>query len=233
MNQPPDDLPRQLPLGFAIAPGFTADDLVATSSNRAAIRMVEAWPAWPAPVVVLSGPEGSGKSHLATFWKQRSEATLLKAEKIPPPGMQARPVFLIEDADQGTLDETGLFHLINFVRSAGGSLLMTSRRPPATWNVQLPDLASRLRAAALVEIDPPDDRLLTAVIFKLFADRQVEIGAQVVAYLVQRMHRSLADAIRLVEHIDALSLERRCRITRALAAEALATFEDEGEGRSS
>src|SRR5690606_7954128 len=77
MNQRSDDFPRQLPLGFAVAPAFAADDLVATASNRAAIRMVEAWPAWPAPVVVLSGPEGSGKSHLATFWKQRSEATLL------------------------------------------------------------------------------------------------------------------------------------------------------------
>ena len=46
----------------------------------------------------------------------------------------SRPV-LIDDADQGALDETGLFHLINAVRGAGTTSASDgaafSRRPGA------------------------------------------------------------------------------------------------------
>jgi len=216
-----EDRPRQLPLGFEIVTGLAPDDLVVTAANQAAVRMIEAWPDWPSRVVVLAGPEGSGKSHLAAIWRQRSRARVVPANAIPAAGPQEARAWLIEDADRPGLDEVGLFHLVNSVRAASGSLLLTARRPPTAWNVRLPDLASRLRAAALAEILPPDDALLSAVIVKLFADRQIDVAAQVVEYLVARMPRSLVDAIRLVDRIDRWSLERQCRITRALAAEAL------------
>ena len=56
----------------------------------------------------------------------------------------------------------------------------------------LPDLASRLRAAPSVAIAPPDDRLLAAVLVKLFADRQVRVAPEVIAFLLRRMERRTA-----------------------------------------
>jgi chromosomal replication initiation ATPase DnaA len=93
------------------------------------------------------------------------------------------------------------------------------------WRLELADLASRLRAATVVEIGEPDDALLGGVLTKLFADRQVEVDPSVVDYVVRRMERSAAAASRIVDLIDRLALERKSRITRQVAAAALAMLD--------
>jgi chromosomal replication initiation ATPase DnaA len=222
--------PRQLPLDLVHVEGRSRDDLVVSPANAAAIALVDRWPDWPSPVVVLAGPAGSGKSHLAAIWRETSGAAMFAANRIGPDAIDAAsagPV-LIDDADGGDLDENGLFHLINAARGAGTHLMLTARRFPAAWGVTLPDLASRLKAASTVEIHEPDDALLAAVITKLFADRQVEVDPTVVQFLVRRIERSLATAMRVVERLDRAALEQQGRITRALAAETVSAL-DQGQ----
>jgi chromosomal replication initiation ATPase DnaA len=223
--------PRQLPLDLGHAIGYSRDDLIVSDANREAVALIDRWPDWSAPVVVLAGPAGSGKSHLASIWREQSEAVFLNpadiADNIPLLDM-ARPI-LIDDADCGCLDEEGLFHIINAVRGAGTTLLLTSRRFPLAWGVLLPDLASRLKAAATVEIREPDDLLLAGVVTKLFADRQIEVEPHVVQFLVRRIERSLSTAIKVVERLDHAALEQKTRITRALAAETVSAM-DQGQG---
>jgi len=139
-----------------------------------------------------------------------------------------RPI-LIDNADNGMVDESGLFHLINAARAGGQPMLLTARSFPGAWGVTLPDLLSRLKAAATVEIDEPDDLLLAGVITKLFADRQVDVEPHVVQFLVRRIERSLSSAIQVVHAIDRAALERKTRITRPLAAEIVSAIEA-GEG---
>lgn len=215
--------PRQLPLDLAHAPGLSRDDLVVTDANRAAVTLVDAWPGWTTPVVVLAGPAGSGKSHLASVWRERAGAAALDPRRIGERALDAplpAPV-LIDDADAGRLDETGLFHLINAVRSSDSQLLLTARKFPSAWGVRLPDLVSRLKAALTVELLEPDDALLSGVVTKLFADRQVEVEPHVVQFVVRRIERSLSTAIEVVERLDRAALERKGPITRALAAEVV------------
>lgn len=222
---------RQLPLDLAGAAGMAREDLVVGQSNQAAVALIDRWPDWPAPVVVLAGPAGAGKSHMGAVWRERSGASALLAAQLGEDALAAAakgPV-LIDDADAGPLDEEGLFHLINAVRGAGSHLLMTARRFPVSWQVALPDLESRLKAAALVEIGEPDDALLAAIIAKLFADRQVEVEPHVIDYVVRRIERSLATAISVVDRLDRLALERKSRISRALAAEVIGLL-DAGQG---
>lgn len=219
--------PRQLPLDLVHGEGRSRDDLVVTPANERAVALVESWPDWPAPVVVLAGPAGSGKSHLAEIWQSHSGACRVAAEAIGAEAIEAAahgPV-LIDDADGSRLDETGLFHLINALREAGNHLLLTARRFPAGWGVRLPDLLSRLKAAATVEIHEPDDLLLAGVMVKLFADRQVSIEPHVVQFLVRRIERSLSTVQDAVERLDRAALSRKIRITRALAAEIVADME--------
>jgi chromosomal replication initiation ATPase DnaA len=180
-------------------------------------------------VVVLAGPPGSGKTHLASIWRETADALAVSAGRIEESiaVLDSRPA-LIDDVDAGPIDEQGLFHLINAVRGTGSQLFLTARRFPSAWGVRLPDLASRLKAAATVEIYEPDDLLLAGVMTKLFADRQVEVEAHVVQYLVRRIERSLATAMRVVERLDRMALERKAPITRALAAEAVSAM-DEGQ----
>jgi chromosomal replication initiation ATPase DnaA len=222
---PASDVPRQLPLDLGHAPGLSRDDLVVSAANRDAVALVERWPDWPSPVVILAGPPGSGKSHLASIWREHADATGLMASDIAASADSSGVEILVEDADSPQLDQTGLFHLINTVRAGGGHLLLTARRFPSAWGVTLPDLASRLKAATTVEIHEPDDLLLAGVITKLFADRQVEVEANVVQFLVRRIERSLSAAIDIVGRLDRTALERKARITRAMAAELTAEIE--------
>ncbi len=222
---------RQLPFEFGHSTGYSRDELVVSEANREAVKLVDSWPDWPTTVVVLAGPAGSGKTHLASIWKGASQALELRPGRIAEhltDAAQARTV-LIDDADVGALDENGLFHLINAVGAAGGHVLLTARRFPAAWGVGLPDLASRLKAAATVELREPDDLLLSAVITKLFADRQVEVEPHVVQYLVRRIERSLSTAIRVVDRLDKAAMESKSRITRGMAAETIGAI-DEGQG---
>lgn len=220
------ETPKQIPFDLARPAGHSRDELVVSEANRQAVALVDAWPEWPAPVVVLAGPAGSGKSHLAAVWASGADAISVEPSAIRDAVADAeidRPV-VIDDADVN-LDENGLFHLINAARAAGTHILLTSRRFPSAWGVTLPDLASRLRTAATVEISEPDDHLLAAVITKLFADRQVEVEPHVVQFLVRRIERSLSTAIDVVDRLDRAALEQKSRITRALAAQTVSEMD--------
>jgi chromosomal replication initiation ATPase DnaA len=213
--------PRQIALALEHPVRHHREDIVVSPANAAAMRLVDLWPDWPAPVVVIVGPRGSGKTHMAEVWHQESGATRLAASAIGGQAGEVRGPVLIDPADVEGLDEAGLFHLINVVRETGTNLLLTGRRAPAAWGVTLPDLASRLRAATTVELREPDDMLLEGVITKLFADRQLVVEPHVVQYLLRRMERSLAAATEIVERLDRAALEQKTRITRGLAAALL------------
>jgi chromosomal replication initiation ATPase DnaA len=224
--------PRQLPLDLAHNPAQSRDDLVVGPSNIAATALVDRWPDWPSPVVVLAGPAGSGKSHLAAIWRELSGATEFTPGRLAAEAVDAagRGPVLIDDVDSAPIDEAGLFHLINAVRQAGTALLLTARRFPLAWGVKLPDLESRLMAASTVEIHEPDDALLAGVVTKLFADRQVEVEPHVVQFLVRRIERSLSTAIDVVARLDHAALEHKSRITRALATQVVDAM-DTGQAR--
>lgn len=213
---------EQLPLAFTHDPASGRDDLLVADPLTAAVRIVDSWPHWPSPVVILAGPVGSGKSHLASIWSERCDATPIH----PVAGSDAAiaavngPV-IFEDVDRLGFDDTELFHVINSVRENGNSLLMTSRLWPMSWPVTLPDLRSRLKAATVVEIGEPDEELLSQIIVKLFADRQLYIDDKLVLYIVNRMERSMNAAQLIVDRLDRLALGRGTRITRVLAAEVL------------
>ncbi|MCA1489993.1 hypothetical protein I6F11_03550 [Ensifer sp. NBAIM29] len=213
---------EQLPLVFRHDPASGREDLLVSDRLSAAIAIIDHWPDWPSPVVIIAGPVGSGKSHLASIWRQMTGAEVIH----PTAGSNAADIasagpVLFEDVDRQGFDDTALFHVINSVRQNGTGLLMSSRLWPMSWPVTLPDLRSRLKAATVVEIGEPDDELLTQVLFKLFADRQLLVDERLVAYIVNRMERSLATAQLVVERLDHLALSRGTRLTRALAAEVL------------
>jgi chromosomal replication initiation ATPase DnaA len=130
----------------------------------------------------------------------------------------------VEDAHAIARDraaEEALFHLHNLVLAEGHALLITAREAPALWGLGLPDLASRMAGTLMERLGPPDDALLAALLFKLFADRQLSPTPDTVPYLVRRIERSFDAAHEVVAALDARALDKGRAITRALAAEVL------------
>jgi chromosomal replication initiation ATPase DnaA len=214
--------PRQLVLALDHAVSFAREDFLAGPSNDAALTLVERWPDWPNKVMALVGPEGAGKSHLATIWAEAAGARVLSAKLLGEtdlPSAFATGALVLEDLEPNALDERALFHLLNLAREEGAYMLVTSRTAPASFPLTVRDLASRLRAVPAVTLAAPDDALLRSLIVKLAADRQLNVDEPVVNYLANRIERSFAAARSAVARLDEEAMRQHRPVTRALAAE--------------
>jgi chromosomal replication initiation ATPase DnaA len=216
--------PRQLALALPHAESLSRDDFLEGPANASALALVDSWPDWPNRIMLLAGPEGSGKSHLAAVWAEEAGARSTTAHALTAPavpGALTTGALVVEDLNPSGFDERALFHLMNLAREDQAFVLITARLPPAAFQVELRDLRSRLRAVPVVTLLPPDDQLFRALIVKFCADRQMSVDETVVSYLVTRIERSFAAARQAVELLDTEALRLGRPVTRALAAELL------------
>lgn len=217
---------RQLTLDLPHAENRTRADFLSGPANEQALALIDAWPEWPARVVALTGPAGSGKSHLAALFAESSGAPVIAASSLTAqdvPGALAVGALVIEDLGEGAIDEAALFHLMNLAAEQRAHVLITTRHTPAALaqTLMTRDLASRLRAMPSIGIGAPDDRLLAAVAVKLFADRQITPDEGLLSYILPRVERSIAALRDLVAELDREALARKRPLTRGLASELL------------
>ena len=216
--------PRQLAFALPHAESLTRDNFLEGPANAAGLALVDSWPDWPNRVMLLLGPEGSGKSHLAAIWAEEAGARSISAHALiatAVPGALATGALVVEDLKSQDLDERALFHLLNLAREDAAFVLITAREPPTALQIELRDLRSRLRAVPTVSLLPPDDQLFRALIVKFCTDRQLTVDETVVSYLATRIERSYAAARQAVELLDTEALRLGRPVTRALAADLL------------
>lgn len=217
---------RQLSFELPARPALGRNDFYVSEANALALALIDADETWPDGKLTLTGPAGSGKTHLAHVWAARSGAAIIAATNLSQsniPALAAGAV-VVEDVPQLARDPAGqeaLFHLHNLLRSQRHKLLLTGRGPVARWGLSLPDLTSRMQAAQSVALDAPDDALLAAVLAKLFDDRQVRPRPDVIPYLVDHMERSFAAAADVVSDLDRIALTEKRAVSRQLAIRAL------------
>ncbi len=215
---------KQLPLDLGHRAAFGREDFLVSPCNETAVRMLDDYQSWPNRVMVLHGLKGSGKTHLTHVWREMTGAILIAGEDLD----EARFEKLIEDGRAIVIDNADdveeariLFHLYNLCQENSRFLLLTAKRPPARWDITLKDLSSRLKSVPLAELAEPDDELIGAVLMKIFMDRQLNVGPEVLAYVLTRMERSFAAVNLFVDMADELSLAAKKNITIPLAKQVL------------
>jgi len=222
---------RQLAFDLPHRPATGRDDFLVTPSNAKAVALIDLWPNWPSNSLIILGPPGSGKSHLAAVWRETTGATVTSPAEIREsvvPRLLKMGALVIEDAPGSGLNEPALFHLLNLAREQKAYVLITAQQAPVSWGLVVPDLLSRLKAAPSAHLGSPDDALLRGVLVKLFADRQIAVDEAVVSYLLSRMPRELAAARSLVAEIDRRALEERAEVTRNFVARVLGDITSPG-----
>jgi chromosomal replication initiation ATPase DnaA len=212
----------QLAFDLPARPAMGREDFLVAPCNQDAVGWIDRWPEWPYPCLVLHGPAGSGKTHLARVWQQRAGAVWEDGATLDmhfrEPG---RGGAVCLDLNGKVADEAALFHLFNRAREQGGWLLVTGRTPVRDWGIGLPDLRSRLQAAPAAPLAEPDDALLAAVTVKLFADRQLAVTPDLLNYILTRVDRSFAALGEAVGRLDRAALAEKRAITPRFAKRIL------------
>ncbi len=219
---------QQIPLDLGFRSANGREHFLLGPENKAAVGWIDSWPEWPAPVLFISGPSASGKSHLAAVWRDKAQARIVNPENLlvhSAEDIANQSEHLVLDGVDLWLGmreaEEQLFHLYNIMKEEGRSMLLTGRMPPSKIDFAIPDLASRFRAAPVTTIDAPGDMLLGSVLIKLFSDRQLTVNNEVVKYILPRMERSFGAARELVERADKMALANKQKISVPLMRKVL------------
>ncbi len=203
-------------LKFAPNTYMSEEDFLVAACNETAYKTIKIWPYWQHFALNIFGPKSSGKSHLAQIWINRVQKSLPRPIQIPVvPASNINmkninkyanesPFLVIENMD-GHINEEAFFHLYNHYNVPEKFILFTSEFPLSKLPLKLPDLRSRLNTVPTAEILQPDDAMLTALIAKLFNDRQIIISQEILDYILKHTERSFDFIARLIEEIDDIS----------------------------
>ncbi len=203
---------------------FERENFFISPSNFDAVSWIDRWPDWPSPALVIHGPIECGKTHLCHIFSRLTGAKFITDSDLESPEFSASTESIIIDDAEDNNSES-LLHLYNLQVERGGTLLLTSRKPPSNWLNCLPDLSSRLSSALVVSINEPDDELLKTVIIKHFSDKQLYVPPDVVDYLSRRVERSFLAVSRTVSLIDKLALSESREISIPLVKKVLDSLE--------
>lgn len=218
---------EQLTFELPARPALGRDAFFVSASNSHALERLDDWKNWPNKRMMLTGPKGSGKTHLAYVWATESGAQIVESTDLTADFIRTAKtgdLLVVENADRvagHTSLEEDLFHLYNALGTLGGHLLLIAETAPSRWDIKLPDLKSRLMSMDVIALEPPDDALLSMLLVKLFRDRQIVIDPELIPYLVARMERSSLAAQELVNALDKASLRQKKPVNKRLALSVL------------
>lgn len=221
----------QLPLGIGLKDSATFDNFYPAGNAL----LLKALQQGEERMVYLWGPQGCGKSHLlqavchATATKGLAPVYLPLQELVALSpailqGLEQQALIAIDDIQviAGRSQwEQALFHLYNRVRDQGQRLVVSGNVAPAGLALNLPDLTSRLGWGPVFQLSPLTDTDKGAALLMRARRRGLEMGDEVVEYLLRRCPRDMDSLFNLLNLLDQASLAAQRRLTIPFVREQL------------
>ena len=213
----------QLILKFPFKANYFEEDFYVSSNNFDAYKLIESWPKWSSRFVNVFGPSGCGKTHLANIFKKKINSFLIKASELSDSSLSLIKLkeCLIIDDYQNNIDETLFYTILNQIHQSNQYIIVNSLKPIKTLAVTLNDLKSRFDSFIDIGIYLPTDDLIRVILTKNFSDKQVEVEAKLLEYILKNTHRSYKDIFDLIDKVDSLSLSSGKSININLIKKAL------------
>jgi DnaA family protein len=225
----------QLPLAWPAPASHRFEHFDRTGNEQALAHLQALVDAPDGPPVLLAGGAGVGKTHLlvasATQAREhgRSAAYLalsrwsdFDADALAAlAGHDLLAIDEIERVAGQRTAEVALFDLYNRAHDSGATVLLAARDVPARLPVVLPDLASRLRAATVLTVQPLPEPERRRLLQRRAQARGFELDEAVLDFLFRRYRRDLPALLALVERLDRESLARQRRVTLPLVRAVL------------
>ena len=191
----------------------------------------------PGGSLFLSGPDGSGKSHLLNALCHEARENGLAAFYIAPKrlpeeaaasleGLQVLDLVCVDDLDSvagNPVWESALFSCFNEVRAARGRLLVSSNQPLASLEFCLPDLASRLAWGVRQNLRLPDDDGKLEILQQRALTLRIDLPQDVQSYLLKYGKRDMSSLLLALERLKDAAFAGKRKITVPLAREILKT----------
>jgi chromosomal replication initiation ATPase DnaA len=180
--------------------------LVVAEANRDAAKLLTQWRTWPSGALALTGPQGSGKTHLALAWALEAGARQVSARAAPDDAAaifrEAQGLLFIDDADQDA-DEAMLWRVLDLARTESGAVLLVGGAIPGNWPATIPDLRSRLTNLAFARLGEPDEALMEVVLRRVCREQFIQLSDDAARYLARRLPRTFAAAHKMAAALDA------------------------------
>ena len=226
----------QIPLQLEPRRPDRFDDFIA-GPNVSALAAVRQLLNEPGGSLFLSGPDGSGKSHLLNALCHEARENGLAAFYIAPKrlpeeaaasleGLQVLDLVCVDDLDcvaGNPVWESALFGCFNEVRAARGRLLVSSNRPLASLEFCLPDLASRLAWGVRQNLRLPDDDGKLKILQQRALTLRIDLPQDVQSYLLKYGKRDMSSLLLALERLKDAAFAGKRKITVPLAREILKT----------
>jgi len=226
----------------------TFDGLHEGAPNQMAIRAargVVAAPGTQFVPLVITGPAGSGRTHLlhaigngliaagvqtvacvsaSAFAEQLITALREGAVEKWRARYRNAGALLLDDIEavagkERTQDE--LFHLFNVLQSAGRQVVLTSSVPPNQLATLEDRLRTRFAQGLTVDLGSPDLAQRIALLARFFAAHKTNVADAVIAQLAERPARAIGDVINVARRLHAAATLAGAPITAAFVVAEL------------
>jgi chromosomal replication initiation ATPase DnaA len=217
-------MPGQLVLPFGVRSAQAREDFIVAPCNEQAFRFIERWPDWPARIAALYGPSGCGKTHLASVWQTAARALWVRAGELSPemlPALAGEPAVAVEDLDTVSPSEQRDRALLTLFERPAGWLLFTAKGPPPEWPAVIGDLISRFHSLLAFPMWAPDETLLSQLVRKHFADRQLEVPEMVTRRILIHIERTPEAVAAFVASADRKALSEKRAVSERLVLELI------------